>query len=525
MSARRRGWEMAFMAEVEPFPAAVLMERFGATRPLRPLDPEAAPDEKTRKQWENWAKKIASMPESGTVPNLGDFTLINEDDYDGTIDLLAGGTPCQDFSIAGLRKGLDGERGNLSLEFAKLAYRSSARWLLWENVPGVFSSNSGNDFAAFLSCVTGWEITVPADGWNNSGIVSGAPGCYGVAWRVLDVQYTRVPNSFEYAIPQRRRRVFVIGYLGDWRPAAAVLFERECLQWHSPPRREAGTGVARSFTASTGGASAKEQQHTFIGDGNRPLNELKTARMQSFGDYEIDGIASTMKNRDHKDATDLVIACHESGPGYWNESDHAGSIKTNGAEASQVVCYDNQTRARDPQAVGNMSPTLQAHCGTGGGNLPLLCKSIRMRSGCAGGGKGALIGDNISHTLKNINDQSVIAFKAGQGAKAGSIAACNDFSPTLGAADSGSNRTPSLMNVSTVRRLIPLECERLMGFPDNHTLIPWNGKPASECPDSPRYKACGNSMGNNVIEWLFIRIEMVIEILSTTENTESTEKN
>ena len=130
------GWQPAFFAEVEPFPCAVLMQKFGATKPKRILEPDEADTEKERKQRELWQKQIAKFPEGGSILNLGDFTKITKEDYDGKIDLLIGGPPCQSYSCAGLRKGLDDPRGNLSLEFARLAYRLESRWFCLENVPG-----------------------------------------------------------------------------------------------------------------------------------------------------------------------------------------------------------------------------------------------------------------------------------------------------------------------------------------------------------------------------------------------------
>jgi DNA (cytosine-5)-methyltransferase 1 len=168
------GWRNAFLAEIAPFPRAVLAHRFPG------------------------------------VPIHGDFTTIEAGQY-GAIDLLVGGTPCQSFSVAGLRTGLVDERGNLALAFLRLADRLRPRWIVWENVPGVLSSNGGRDFGAFLG-----------------GVVQCG---YGFAYRVLDAQY--------FGVPQRRRRVFVVGYLGDWRRAAAVLFERESLRGNPAPRREA----------------------------------------------------------------------------------------------------------------------------------------------------------------------------------------------------------------------------------------------------------------------------------------------
>ena len=180
------------------------------------------------------------------VPNVGDFTKIEGTEH-GVIDLLVGGTPCQSFSIAGLRGGLSDERGNLSLEFIKLAYRSNSRWCLWENVPGVLSSSKGADFRAFLHGLTGVDVPVPQKGWKNSGLIVGLDGHFSIAWRVLDAQY--------FGVPQRRRRVFVVGHLGDWRRAASVLFERESLRWHPAPSREAGKDVAPTTNDGIKGSS------------------------------------------------------------------------------------------------------------------------------------------------------------------------------------------------------------------------------------------------------------------------------
>jgi DNA (cytosine-5)-methyltransferase 1 len=183
------GWQPSFFSEIEPFPRAVLAHHYPH------------------------------------VPLHGDFTTIKGDEYE-PIQLLVGGTPCQSFSVAGLRGGLDDDRGNLALEFLRLANRTRPRWLVWENVPGVLSSNGGRDFGSIIG-----------------GMVQLGYGC---AWRILDAQF--------FGVAQRRRRVFVVGYFGDWRRAAAVLFERHSLQGHSAPRREAGEKPAPTISARpTGG--------------------------------------------------------------------------------------------------------------------------------------------------------------------------------------------------------------------------------------------------------------------------------
>lgn len=212
---RPLGWRCAFVSEVEPFAAEVLKHR---------------------------------LPE---VQNLGDFTRIRGTgngeqgtgkevaDYDGEIDLLVGGTPCQSFSTGGKRGGIADPRGSLAIEFVRLAERTDARWLVWENVPAVLSLNGGRDFAAFLTELVGWSVQTPDGGWRNSGIVTNAPGRFGVSWRVLDARYTRVP-AFPRAVPQRRRRVILVGCRGDWTRAAEVLLGGELCGGDAPPRRAAG---------------------------------------------------------------------------------------------------------------------------------------------------------------------------------------------------------------------------------------------------------------------------------------------
>lgn len=209
------GWRAHAFSENEPFPCAVLGHHY--------------PD----------------------TPNWGDMTKF-EDWPDAAIDLLVGGTPCQDFSIAGLRAGLDGERGQLTLVYAAIARKYRPRWLVWENVPGVLSDDSGRGFASLLGLLSGQRVEVPKGGWQTAGVVEGYKSAYGLTWRVLDAQFVRV-DGFARAVPQRRRRVFVVGYLGDWRRAAAVLFERDSLSGNPAPRREAGKGVAPTPSARTKG--------------------------------------------------------------------------------------------------------------------------------------------------------------------------------------------------------------------------------------------------------------------------------
>lgn len=224
------GWQPVGFSEIEPFPCELLAHHYGSNLPGEPLARNG-------------------------VPNFGDMTRFREWP-DVSIDLLVGGTPCQAFSVAGLRKGLDDPRGNLTLTYLALVDRYRPEWFVWENVPGVFSSFSGPEPESDLDIGGGWEATETSDfGCFLSGIQ--ALG-YGFAYRVLDAQYVRV-DGHPRAVPQRRERVFVVGHSsGDPRRAAAVLFEPEGLRGDSAPRRKAGQGfthdVAPSLVSSGRGA-------------------------------------------------------------------------------------------------------------------------------------------------------------------------------------------------------------------------------------------------------------------------------
>jgi DNA (cytosine-5)-methyltransferase 1 len=367
------GWEAQWLAEVEPFPSAVLAHHYPNT------------------------------------PNMGDMTKFKEWP-DATLDVLVGGTPCQSFSVAGLRKGLDDPRGNLMLTYLAIAVKYRPKWVVWENVPGVLSSNGGRDFATFFR---------------------GLEECgYGVAYRILDAQY--------FGVAQRRRRVFVVGCLGSWQRAAAVLFERDSLCGNPAPSREkrqkttgnVAIGVDEECNATIEGFSpllrggqGGTRQAVAYGVGEKPevahclrsgaskadkhesTTYVTTFDRQSSGEYGTQLMASTVSARDYKGPSDLV-----------------------------GVCYENH--AQDARVKEIEIASLHAKAGTGGGNLPL----------CHFGGM-------------------------------------------------------------QVRRLTPVECERLQGFPDGYTNIPWRNKP--ESPDGPRYKALGNSMAVPVMKWIGERIEAV----------------
>ena len=308
------GWRARFLAEVEPFPCAVLMRRLGATRPLRPLAPEEAADEKDRKKRESWRRQLEGLPGGGTLPNLGD------------------------------------------------------------------SSGGGGDFASLLSLLCGWEVPVPKGGWGRCGAVVNAPGCFGLAWRILDAQYTRVPG-FPRAIPQRRRRVFLVGYRGgsfgdplDWTHPAAVLLDGEMRERDTPPRRAPAQGA--SAPASGGAEEA----------GGRGVTTLVPYGMRLGARTE--GVASTIARIDAK-FPQCVCREEENRGGRPKEASGFNFELFTGECRNHSPCL-GATRAADTMVYGGEPETL------------------RMREGRAGGGKGPLISKNVSLTLATSNDQALL---------------------------------------------------------------------------------------------------------------------
>ncbi len=432
------GWQPAFFSEIEPFPRAVLAHHYP------------------------------------TVPLHGDFTTIGADQY-GAIDLLVGGTPCQSFSVAGLRGGLDDDRGNLALEFLRLADRKRPRWVVWENVPGVLSSNEGRDFGSILG------------GLGELG--------YGWAYRVLDAQF--------FGVAQRRRRVFVVGYLGDWRRAAAVLFERHSMSGHPAPRREAGQGAARSIRAQSQ-SSHREDSDNFLATWPAEIAPTLNAH---FGDKQ----------------------------GIENQHINGGA----GMFVPAISpCLDTQKGGlRGPDTQAYVVGSLPASLGKGLGHnkdefvVPVAfaqntCDEVRLV-----GGDGQIVGALAAQP--GMKQTSYIAFDTTQITSPGNFSnpkpgdACHPLAAsahppavafgetarTLSARHDGSpcaDRGPDVVAVqSAVRRLTPRECERLQGFPDDYTAIPWRKKSSEDCPDGPRYKALGNSMAVPVMRWIGERIAAV----------------
>ena len=483
----------------------------------------------------------------------GDFTTLSENDY-GAIDLLVGGTPCQSFSVAGLRKGLDDDRGNLTLEFIRLAQRARPRWLVWENVPGVLSIDGGRTFGSFLG---------------------GLAECgYGFAYRILDAQY--------FGVPQRRRRVFVVGYLGDWRPAAAVLFERESVRGDITPSREARQNIAGTLTSGAESGSWKNSADRAAAGYMQVAHSLRAAGFDASEDGTGRGtplLAGTVSSKWAKgtggpagDECQNLIAdpiaynvtfCDANGRRkdrpdggmYVTEADQAKTV-TAGGELSTYIAFSAKDYGAD---AAESAPTLRAmnhnssHA-NGGGQIAVAIplQEIGKRTGVstADSSIGVGIGDDgdAMYTLQsaaqhgvaydtrsgmaphgNMNGDTVCptlrakeheppmvmhdvaAFKPGQSGESRGIGYDVETAPSLEGGGGGNNK-PALLQHMAVRRLTPRECERLQGFPDDYTLVPYRGKSAA---DGNRYKALGNSMAVPVMRWLGERIQKIEEIMIT----------
>jgi len=495
------GWEPQWFSEIEKFPSAVLANHY--------------PD----------------------VPNFGDMTKFKEWPNDRSIDLLVGGTPCQSFSVAGLRKGLDDPRGNLMLTYLAIAERYRPRWLVWENVPGVLSSNKGRDFGTFLGAL----------GKLN----------YGFASRVLDAQY--------FGVAQRRKRVFVVGYLGDWRPAAAVLFERESLSGNTAPRRTPRQSIAPTVT----------QGPPFSGTGNERVECEAIVPVRytssSFGNYSegvgtiraaggdlgggsetlVPEVAGSLDTEcgggklTHQSAKNghLILerevmgtltarmfaalgardveegALHPVAFDAYNQEVTGDVSKTVAARTDQdtasCIAFPAEMSGTQAASTTELSPALAVTHTTAVAWSIMPMNSGKdykarqvdvaqplMAGGPVGGNQG---GDFVQSTAVAYDTTNITSPENGSNPRPG------DPVYTL-----ASGQHPPLLTPQ-VRRLTPTECERLQGFPDNYTKIAWRGKISDDCPDGPRYKAMGNSMAVPVMRWIGERINAVENIKSKQE--------
>ncbi|QKZ96221.1 phage N-6-adenine-methyltransferase [Enterobacter cloacae] len=425
------GWKPAWFSEIEPFPSAVLAH--------------------------HW-------PE---VTNLGDMTQISDAVRTGNVeapDVLVGGTPCQAFSIAGLREGLSDDRGQLTLSYVELANAIDAKRrergepetiIVWENVPGVLSSKD-NAFGCFLAGLAGESSELQSAGgkWTHAGCVSGPERV--IAWRVLDAQF--------FGVAQRRRRVFVVASARKGFDPAAVLFEFDSVRRDSAPRRETQKAVAALAARGVGTCGADDNQaqagHLIAFGGGNTAGHIDVATACTAHGIRLDFHTETFAVHGTQDPDTNRELAHTLGRNNGQENACiAFSYKDNGADATS-----------------DLSPTISAgnhdksHANSG--QPPAIAMTYTAPA------IGHFKTDNISSTLTK---------SAGQG---------------NGETQNGA----FVLKNMEVRRLTPIECERLQGFPDNHTLIGWRGKDADECPDGPRYKAIGNSMAVPVMRWIGERI-------------------
>ena len=379
------GWECQGFAEIAPFPSAVLEHRFPG------------------------------------VKNYGDFTRVTKDEV-GSVDLLVGGTPCQSFSIAGQRGGLGDPRGNLALEFVRLAVRLEAKWIIWENVPGVLTSGGGRDFGSILRA------------FRDSG--------YSLAWRVLDAQW--------FGVPQRRRRVFLVGCVGGGSPVP-ILFESPSLRRDTPPSRKAGQETSRDVGESV---TSSNTRFTFPIDviGNVSSKWSKGTGGPA-GDEHYNLVAYA--------PFDLAQITSKANYSTVHTGDPVPPLNTVSQMHVAAIHQNNRVEVQ-------LSDTAYALNGGGGKPGQGTPTVLHIRTGQTGA-TGSNISENVSHTLDS---------------------------------------TTSAVNYGTiVRRLTPRECERLQGYPDDWTLVPWRGKQA---PDTLRYQAIGNGIALPVLEWIGKRLDASI---------------
>lgn len=470
------GWKAAWLAEIEPFPCAVLAHHY--------------PD----------------------IPNLGDMTSIALRVLSGEVeapDVFCGGTPCQAFSVAGLRESLADERGNLTLKFVEIAdaidhvrtRRGDDECIVfWENVPGVLSTKD-NAFGCFLAGLAGENdpLEPPGGKWANAGFVHGPTRT--VAWRTLDAQY--------FGVAQRRRRVFVVASARKGFDPAQVLFEWDGVRRDTAPSREARQTAPTIPARSTAGGGLGTD---FDCDGGvvQVCPTLRAGGNRTGGDRP--------PGTDVDTADSLIPMAY--GIRTANTSSNGWGIQeevTHTLDCAQGV------------AVAHTAHTLRgegfdaSEDGTGRGT-PLVPVSFAIQAGAlrtnpSSGPDGIGVQADHAYTLEARAEVQAVAV-ALRGREGGATAELGDEVQNCLRASSGGGDKPHVLTAMQVRRLTPEECEALQGFPRGYTAIPWRKKPASGCPDGPRYKALGNSWAVPNVRWIGERIARQIKP-STTQPADS----
>ena len=527
------GWQPVLVSEIEAFPREVLRVRHGA-----------------------WDASFARP--DGSLALWGDFTALRIrhlrrlgiDPAD--IDVLVGGTPCQGFSIAGLRGSLSDPRGGLSLAFLRLAHAiQSVRAragkpglvVVWENVPGVLSTPD-NALGCFLAGLIGADrplrSPVQRGRWLGAGMVSGPWGR--AAWRILDAQH--------FGLAQRRERVFLVASLGDGPDPAAVLFEPQGLRGDPAPGGEAAEDVAATLTGSLGGVSGKDDIAGRVvagtltggarGSGGYSHDDipLTVGTVDSAGDRGgtlqdavsgrlMPALATTLRARDgargvDSDATDTLIPVAFGGNRLSGARNLATALNAHGGPYGRLD-FETETFVVAPQlanalraegfdasedGTGRQPALIAFSCKDHGADAGALSPTLRAMnfdgSHANGGGQVAIAYGIRSDASREGTAKTPSADAAGRvRLRDPGLGISEEISPTL---DAGAPH--GVAYTSGVRRLMPVECERLQGVPDHFTRIPWRGRPAEECPDGPRYRALGNAYPRPVLAWIGRRIDL-----------------
>lgn len=443
------GWECVAVAEIEPWPSRALAHHY--------------PD----------------------VPNLGDVTKVTEEQIAalGRIDVVVFGSPCQDLSVAGKRKGLDGARSGLFFTAMQIVGWArqwcDCRFALWENVPGVFSSNAGRDFAAVVDAMAGLEGTgVPPKGWGTEGCALGAEAM--VEWSTLDAQW--------FGVAQRRRRVFALADFGDWRNRPPILLEPEGLRGDSAPRREAGQDVAggteRGATFRCGGIGSYEQSDhsaTILRSGQDlgPGCEALVVGLQR-------PVLSTYAVRTAQTGANGIGVAHEV----------SHTLDLASGQAVCVMPFDT-TQITSAVNYSNPKPGDPCHPLAAGAHPPAIAFNSNAQP------DEMKFDEHVSAPLTCSQYSAVaFAFRTAQ-TGANGIGVEKELAYTLDLASAQG------VNIGMrVRRLLPTECEALQGFPRGYTAVPdARGKPSA---DGPRYKALGNSMAVPVMRWIGQQIDYAL---------------
>lgn len=447
------GWTCVGVAEIEPTPCALLAKHY--------------PD----------------------VPNLGDITKITEADIImlGHTDLVVFGSPCQDLSVAGKRKGLEGARSGLFHIAMRivgwLRKHCGLRWALWENVPGAFTSNEGADFAIVVGTMAGCTVELPEKKkWGNEGCVLGEEAM--VEWATLDAQW--------FGVAQRRRRVFALADFGDWTSRGPILLEPESLRGDSAPCRGSREEVAGTLAARTGGSDENDAAN------GRLIAEFRSRSDRllltpSTGDVAHCLNAGGMGRIDYE--TETMVVCATGDVTHTLKADGFDASEDGTVRGTPVIAY---MPARTFAADGGVEEHFAErevcdalHTSSGSGNkAPIIAFDSRQ---------DPVSSFEVFGALGSSSPQAqAVAFQSSQ-----SGIRLDDVHATLDS-NNGSRRHNGVLSEMRVRRLTPRECERLQAFPDDYTA-------ATGAKDGPRYKALGNSMCVNVMHWIGHRIDFVNE--------------